>query len=89
MSGTEIKNEDLYGKIKIIANKFRFQIIEITQEQEMSISEISKKLNLSYTKCADYISMLEKEGLITKRKAGKEVFISNKIQFTKNSIKIN
>ena len=89
MSAYEIKNKDLYGKIKLIANKFRFQIIEITKEQELSISELSKKLNLSYTKCADYISMLEKEGLITKRKAGKEVFISNNSILTKDKLEFS
>jgi DNA-binding HxlR family transcriptional regulator len=86
MNTPEIKNKELYRKLKVISNKFRFLILEKTQNQEMSISELSKTIKLSYTKCADYISLLEKEGLIAKRKEGKEVFISNKHSFTKNKL---
>jgi len=52
----------------------------------MNISEISKELKLSYTKCADYIHILEKENLILKHKEGKEVFISSKIKIQREKI---
>ncbi len=81
--------EQLYRKIKLISNKNRFKILLLTQEKQLNITEISQKLKLSYTKTADYITMLEKEGLVVKTKEGKEtkirsnVVISNqKIEFT-------
>lgn len=86
MTGAEIQNKELYGKVKVMGNQLRFLVIELTQEKEMSISEISKTLNLSYTKCADYIRLLESEGLIKKRKEGKEVFVTSKTTFNKDKI---
>ena len=75
----KLSNEKTFDKIKVMGNKLRFKILELTQDEELSISEISKELKLAYTKCADYITMLQKEGLIEKRKAGKEVYVKSVI----------
>lgn len=89
MSNTNgLKNKLLFQKIKILSNRQRFRILEITQIEEPSVSEISRKLNLSYSKCADYISLLEKNNLVEKRKEGKEVKIRSKIQISDNGISL-
>ncbi len=51
----------------------------MTQNKEKSITKLSEELKLSYTKCADYIRLLEKEGLLKKRKEGKEVHVSSQV----------
>jgi len=78
---------EIQEKIKVLANKNRYKIIELTQNKEISITELSKALNLAYTKCADYISVLEKKHLITKRKEGKLVFVKSKAKITDTAIK--
>jgi len=81
-----LQNEQLFLKVKIISNRFRFKILELTQKDKISISKLSSMLNLSYTKCADYVSMLEKKGLIDKQKDGKEVLVINNTKFEKDKI---
>lgn len=81
-----LQNEELFQKIRIISNRFRFRIIELSQKNQPSISEISSILKLSYTKCADYIQMLNKQGLVSKIKIGKEIKIKSNVKLYNNKI---
>lgn len=81
-----MKNSKLFDKVKPLANKFRFQIVELTQENEYNISQLASKLNLSYTTCADYVSILHKAGLLSKNQVGKDVFVKSLIKINDNSI---
>lgn len=67
-----LANEDIHGKIKVLANRNRFRIVELTQDRSMSITELKKQVNLAYTKCADYVRALESAGLVKKTKKGRE-----------------
>jgi predicted transcriptional regulator len=78
--------ETLLLKLKVLANKHRLRIIELTSEKEYSITELSSELNLTYTKCADYVTMLYEQGMVSKEKKGKEVMIKSKINLFKTSI---
>ena len=82
----EKPNKKLFSQIKVLSNRFRFKIIELTQENQPNITELSSKLELSYTKCADYVTMLEKHGLVQKLKDGKETRIKSKVKLHKNKI---
>ena len=78
--------DELFKKIKLISNKKRFKIIEITQDSNPSITELSSKLQIAYTKCADYVTMLEKEGLVTKTKEGKEIKVQSKVKLSEHKV---
>ena len=78
--------EELYSKIKLLSNKHRFKIVKLTQKEQLTITKLSQVLNLSYRKCADYITLLEKEELVEKTKKGREVLIKSKIKLYKNSL---
>jgi predicted transcriptional regulator len=80
------RNKAIFSKIKMLSNRLRFKIIELTQENELSITQLSSRLKLSYTKCADYITMLEKHSLIQKIRDGKEVKVRSKVKLNKNKI---
>ena len=75
-----LQNEKLFSKIKVISNRFRFKILELTQKDSLNISKLGSVLNLAYTKCADYVSILEKEELVGKTKEGKEVLVKSKVK---------
>ena len=75
-----IQNRALFNRIKVISNEYRFRIIELTQDEQLNISKISSRLKLSYTKCADYVRLLEKEGLVEKTRVGKEALIKSKLR---------
>ena len=79
-------NDELFNKIKMISNRLRFKIIELTQNNEYSITELSSELGLAYNKCSDYVSLLEKNGLVSKESKGKEVFVKSRIRMGKKNI---
>ena len=87
-SELKLKNEKLFNKLKLMSNKKRFKIIELTQNKELNISEISSILNLSYNKCADYITALQKENLVTKTRKGKITLIKSRVKVKEYEIKI-
>lgn len=49
-------------------NEKRIQIINLCTDKSMSVTELSKKLNLNYSITVEYTSMLEKANLITKER---------------------
>ena len=77
----------LLKKLKVISNKFRFEILRITSEKEYNITDLSSTLKLSYTKCADYVTMLANEGLVEKIKDGKETKVRSKVKLSKDGVK--
>lgn len=77
----------VYRKIRVMSNNHRFRILELTHGQQMNITELSKALRLSYTKCADYVRLLEKEGLVEKTKRNREVFVKSRVSISPDNIK--
>jgi len=49
-------------------NEKRIQIINLCTDKSMTITDLSKKLNLNYSITVEYTSMLEKVNLITKER---------------------
>jgi len=79
MLKVELTNEALYRRIRVIANKNRFKILELTQARAKTVTALRKELNLAYTKCADYVTMLEKEGLVRKTRDGRETLVKSTV----------
>lgn len=87
MSRTTIpQSQSVFAKIRLMANGNRFRILELTQTTDMSISELSKSLRLSYTKCADYVTLLESQGLVQKTPEGREVHVKSKVHISRNTV---
>lgn len=86
MSEDEQNYEELYLKIKEISNLKKFRIIVLTQSKELTISELSDKLDLAFNKCTNYVTELEKLKLVTKRRDGKNVFVKSNIKIFDNSL---
>ncbi|MFH0970561.1 MAG: winged helix-turn-helix domain-containing protein [Candidatus Diapherotrites archaeon] len=83
MFKTGIRREELYRKIRVMANKTRFRMLELTQNGSKTVTELSRETNLAYNKCADYVTMLEKEGLVEKRRDGREMLVKANINLDK------
>ncbi len=64
----EIQLEKLRDIYKAIGNVNRIKILHLCLGKELSVSELSSQLKISYTLTSEYISMLEKQGLIKKTK---------------------
>lgn len=83
---TIILDERIFKKIKAMGKKKRFAILWLTQNKELTVTELSKALVLAYTKCTTYVSELHKLGLVSKRKEGRQVFVKSKVLFKQNEI---
>ena len=86
LSKIEIENKRLFEVVKTISNEFRFKIVELSQHKELTVTELSSILGLSYNKCADYIRMLNNKGLIEKTKDGKNVRVKSRLILSKNKL---
>ena len=84
-----IENKEFFELIKLISNRQRFRMLELSINNQPTITELSSKLNLSYNKCAEYSKLLEKAKVIEKIKDGKNVRIKAKVKFLRNSIIFN
>ncbi len=81
-----LQNEFLFKKVYELSNKQNFKVIELTQNKEMSITEIKKHLKLKYKRCSEYIKKLEALQLVKKSKKGKNVLVRSRVKINKDSI---
>jgi len=86
---TQIKNKEIFDKVNLLSNQFRFKIVELTQDKEFTITDLSSILELAFTKTSDYVARLEKLGIIEKLKDGKNVKVKSNIKISNNQIVFN
>jgi len=77
-----IKQKECLEKIRAISNPYRFRILELTSVEAMNIKSISMGIGLSYTKCADYVKILEKKGLVAKARKGRETIVRSNVKLS-------
>jgi len=80
-----LDNPALFEKICELSNISKFRIIELTQNKEMSVTLLAKKVNLAFNKCSNYCSELENLNLVIKEREGKNVFVKSKVNLCKLS----
>lgn len=81
---TEI-NQKLIKRLKhrfnVLNNESRLKILFLCKDKELSVTEISRRLNLSYTTTSEYTGLLEREQLISKRRKDKETLVKSLVDF--------
>lgn len=82
-------NSKILNRLKntfaVLNNINRIKIILLCSEKEMNVTELSKKLKLNYSVTSEYVSMLEKAGLIRKiRNKNKTVNVESLIEINEN-----
>ncbi len=73
-------DEEVYKRIKVLSNEKRFKILQLVSEREYTITELSSKLELTYNKSRDYVTIMHSLGLVTKVKKGRNVLVSTKVK---------
>ena len=86
---TNIDNPKIINKLKnifgVLNNINRIRIIFLCLEKEMNVTELSKKLKLNYSVTSEYISMLEKAGLIRKiRNKDRTINVKSLVKINEN-----
>jgi Mn-dependent DtxR family transcriptional regulator len=59
----QIKNKEVFEKVNRLSNQYKFKIIELTQDKELTITDLSRLLGLALTRTSDYVAKLEKLGM--------------------------
>ena len=71
-SKTSAKKESVF--FKALADETRLRIIKLLMLREMCVCEIMVALNLTQPTASHHLGILEKEGIIKRRKEGRWVF---------------
>ena len=84
-----IDNSKIAKKLKnifaVLNNIHRINMIILCSEKELTVTELSKKLKLNYSVTSEYVSQLEKAGLVRKiRNENKTVSIKSLIKLNEN-----
>jgi DNA-binding transcriptional ArsR family regulator len=86
VNGTTMMNQDKIKELKHLFNALnnpaRIKIVLLCSEEELSITEISKRIKLGYTTTSEYVSMLERVGLVRKMKRDKETLVKSLVEIT-------
>jgi len=78
---------DIRNKILALNSKTRIKILLSCKKKALSITELSKKLNMSHGNTSQNVSMLEKENLVSKtRHKNNTVTVKSLIKISKNKI---
>ncbi len=81
-----MNNISLFRKVKQLSNEKKFRIIELTQKESLNITTLSNEIKIAFNKCSNYCTQLEKDGLIEKRRDGKNTLVKSKVHFIKDSL---
>lgn len=76
-----ISRDNIYEKIKQLSNLKKFKIVDSTSK-EKTITELSKIIKISFNKCSNYCTELEKVGLIVKKRDGKNILIKSTLSLS-------
>lgn len=61
-----------------LADETRRDVLKRTLERDQTISELADKYQMSFAAVAKHVGVLEKAGLVTKKKQGRRQFVSVK-----------
>ena len=65
---TKLDIPKLKNLFSALANEKRVRIIELCSEKQRTVTELSKLLKLNYSITVEYSSMLERVGLLNKKR---------------------
>lgn len=70
-----------------LADKNRRRVIELLHEKEASILELTKSFDMSFQALSKHINILERAGIVSKRRQGKHAFCSLEHEALKKSLR--
>lgn len=78
MNSKELNKDRLTGKLAdffaILGDQTRMEIISILRDEELNVTEISEKLNLSMSAVSHQLKILKTNDLVRTRRDGKYIF---------------
>jgi DNA-binding transcriptional ArsR family regulator len=70
---------------RALADATRRDIVEVALERELSVSALSRRYPISLTATQKHVAVLERAGLVRKRRQGREQLVSTDIQTVRDA----
>ena len=74
------KLEMAASKLRAIAHPMRIAIIDLLNENQLSVTEIYKQLNIEQAAASHHLNILKSKGVLSSRRDGKKIYYSLKNQ---------
>ena len=81
---SKLSAERLAKQYQALANPRRIEIIKALQHDNLTITEIAKKLNIGTARVSDYVSLLEAQNLVEKTRKDNTVSVKSLITINKD-----
>ncbi|SDB87363.1 ArsR/SmtB family transcription factor [Acinetobacter boissieri] len=80
MNVVRTQSNDIVTMLKSLANQDRLIILSHLLQEELNVSEIEQKTKIVQPTLSQQLMILRKNGVVTTRRAGKQIFYSIKDQ---------
>jgi DNA-binding transcriptional ArsR family regulator len=74
------KLEMAASKLRAIAHPMRIAIIDLLNDNQLSVTEIYEHLNIEQASASHHLNILKSKGVLTSKRNGKKIFYSLKNQ---------
>jgi DNA-binding transcriptional ArsR family regulator len=74
------KLEMAASKLRAIAHPMRIAIIDLLNDNQLSVTEIYENLNIEQASASHHLNILKSKGVLSSRRNGKKIFYSLKNQ---------
>ncbi|NJL49211.1 MAG: winged helix-turn-helix transcriptional regulator [Leptolyngbyaceae cyanobacterium SM2_5_2] len=75
-TSTQIQAGAVIAKFKALADPFRFEVVELLQQQEMCVCDLRDRMDIAQSKLSFHLKILREAGLITARQDGRWIYYS-------------
>jgi len=74
------KLEMAASKLRAIAHPMRIAIIDLLNDNQLSVTEIYENLNIEQASASHHLNILKSKGVLSSKRSGKKIFYSLKNQ---------
>ena len=85
MVSQTLTDDDVDRIFRALADRTRRDIVRRTLTAEASISELAKDYDMSFAAVQKHVAVLERAGLLTKRRQGREALASGNVQVVRSA----
>lgn len=64
------------AKFKALADPFRYEVVDLLQQQEMCVCDLCNRMNIAQSKLSFHLKILREAGLISARQEGRWIYYS-------------
>lgn len=71
-----VQASPVVAKFKALADPFRFEVVDLLQQQEMCVCDLCDRMQIAQSKLSFHLKILREAGLISARQEGRWIYYS-------------